>query len=207
MVSPGNFAPVSVVGTSNLGTSQTPVEQPEDTQPRYSETPTPFYLNAARNKSPGKSPAEWASSISASGGRSSSSSGSGGGGGGGGGGGSGSGVTFAKSTAGQQFQASNFQQSWPGPDPTTSPVAPGSAGGMGIHASELVGMSPLQSIAHVSSAMNTAADMSPAVAQMGSPEAAAKAALSAAAASGIGANRSPMPNRDADGFAQPEAPR
>lgn len=46
----GNFAPVSVVGTSNLGTSQTPVEQPEDTQPRYSETPTPFYLNAARNK-------------------------------------------------------------------------------------------------------------------------------------------------------------
>ena len=65
MVSPGNFAPVSVVGTGNLAhVSQTPVEQPEETVPQYSETPTPFYLNQVRNRSPGKSPAS-ARSISA----------------------------------------------------------------------------------------------------------------------------------------------
>jgi hypothetical protein len=174
MVSPGNFAPVSVVGTSNLGTSQTPVEQPEDTVPRYSETPTPFYMNAARSKSPGKSPADW--------------------------------------LAGAAMGTNSTFQSWPGPDPSTSPVAPNSAG---INASDLVGMSPLQSIAHVSSTMNAGAmhDQSPALAQMGSPGAAAKASKAALnAAAGIG-DRSPMPSdkrqaqNDDDGqFAEPEAP-
>jgi len=76
-------------------------------------------------------------------------------------------------------------------------------------------MSPLQSIAHVSSTMNAGAmhDQSPALAQMGSPGAAAKASKAALnAAAGIG-DRSPMPSdkrqaqNDDDGqFAEPEAP-
>ncbi len=174
LVSPGNFAPVSIVGTSNLGTSQTPVEQPEDHHPRYSETPTPFYMNADRSKSPGKSPADWLAHAAL-----------------------GTNSTF---------------QSWPGPDPSTSPV--GGLNSAGINASELVGMSPLQSIAHVSSTMNAHAqamhDRSPALARMGSPGQAAKATKAAltAAEAQAGVDRSPMPSDNLDDgyFAHPEAP-
>ena len=147
MVSPGNFAPVSVVGTGNLAhVSQTPVEQPEETVPQYSETPTPFYLNQVRNRSPGKSPAEW--------------------------------------LAGAAMNSSTFQ-SWPGPDHSTSPVAPGSASHSGIRESDLVagdgshlvGLSPLQSIAHVSNNQATNHRGSPAAANISPPDQATAAAM------------------------------
>ena len=168
MVSPGNFAPVSVVGTGNLAhVSQTPVEQPEETVPQYSETPTPFYLNQVRNRSPGKSPAEW--------------------------------------LAGAAMNSSTFQ-SWPGPDHSTSPVAPGSASHSGIRESDLVagdgshlvGLSPLQSIAHVSNNQATNHRGSPAAANISPPDQATAAAMQMQ-------SRSPAPAAMAPPMAAPSS--